>query len=489
MRTALSFLVLLAAACGTPRASYDLVVSNGRVMDPESGLDQVRSIGVIADRIAVISEQPLAGKDTIDASGLIVAPGFIDLHSHSIPGGGQPWQVRDGVTTALELEEGAYPVVEWLTALEGKSLINYGVSAGHIPARIAVIQGARTVAEEGAWREKGEEAQPPAWSHHAATPDQRSQIGKTLEDGLDHGGLGIGFELNEAPGSTREEVLSLFKIAQAKGVPIYAHLRLMGLDPITGSLAGVQEVLSDALVSGASTHFVHLGSSTGTFAKPVVEMIEAARTHGLDVTGEVYPYTAASTGIQTGMFDGDWQSRLGIGFGEIEWPPTGERLTAATFPRYRKQGGAVIIHSMKDEHVDFLVGHPGIIIASDAMPLIDGRGHPRGVGTFARVLGRYVREKNTLPLMEAIRKMTLLPAERVRGAAPRMARKGRIAVGADADLAIFDPATVIDRATFADPQQASAGIPYVVVNGTVVVRKGDLVTGVHPGRAIKRGDQ
>jgi dihydroorotase len=218
-------------------------------------------------------------------------------------------------------------------------------------------------------------------------------------------------------------------------------------------------------------------------------MIESAQRHGFDVTGEVYPYTAASTGIQTGFFDGDWQGRVGISFGEIEWPPTGERLTAASFAKFRRQGGAVIIHAMKDENVDYLVGHPGIMIASDAMPLPGGRGHPRGVGTFARVLGRYVREKKTLDLMEALRKMTILPAERVRGAAPMMARKGRLQVGADADLTVFDPATVIDRATFADPQQASTGIPYVIVNGIVVVKDGALVSGVAPGRAVKRGAQ
>ena len=482
-------LLALAVLAGCSRADtgpFDLVIANGRVMNPESGLDAIRSVGVRAGRIAAISETPLAGKDTVDATGLVVSPGFIDLHSHSVPADGQKWQVRDGVTTALELEEGAYPVAEWLASLEGKSLINFGVSAGHIPARIAVVTGAKTLAEASGVRTRGDLAEPPAWSHGPTTPEHLAALEQTIEQGLDAGGLGIGFEVNESPGASREELLMLFKLAARKGVPIYAHLRLMGVDPINGSLAGVQEVLANAAVTGASTHFVHLGSSSSVFAKTVVEMIEAAEARGLDVTGEVYPYTAASTGIQTGLFDGDWRARLGIDYADLEWPATGERLTAATFARYHRQGGYAIIHLITDANVDFLVGRPGIMIASDAMPLLDGRGHPRGVGTFARVLGRYVREKKAVDLMEAIRKMTLLPANRVAGAAPGMARKGRISAGADADITVFDPATVIDNATFANPAQASSGIPFVVVGGTVVVRHGNVVPGVMPGRAVRR---
>ncbi len=485
MKRTMVFLVTLAGCGPTGAASFDLVILNGRVMDPASGLDAVRTVGVRSGRIAALSETPLAGTDTIDAAGLVVAPGFIDLHSHSVAADGQRWQVRDGVTTALELEEGSYPVAEWLAGLEGKSLINFGVSAGHIPARIGVVAGAKTLAEAVAVRHQGELAAPPAWSHGASTAEQVAALETTVEQGLDAGGLGIGFEVNESPGASREEIAMLFRLAKRKGVPIYAHLRLMGVDPINGSLAGVQEVLANAAVSGASTHFVHLGSSSSVFAKTVVDMIEAARARGLDVTGEVYPYTAASTGIQTGLFDGDWRARLGIDYGDVEWPATGERLTEATFARYHRQGGYAIIHLMKDANVDFLVARPGIMIASDAMPLVDGRGHPRGVGTFARVLGRYVRDKKAVDLMEALRKMTVLPADRVAGAAPGMAKKGRLTVGADADVTIFDPATVIDNATFANPGQASTGIPYVVVAGTVVVRKGELVPGVLPGKAIR----
>lgn len=483
--------VAMVVGCGgrEPSGPLDLVVANGRVIDPASGFDGVRHVGITGDKIVALSEQPLTGTEVIDAAGLVVSPGFIDLHTHSVGADGERWQVRDGVTTAFELEEGAFPVAEWLASLEGKSLINYGVSAGHVPARIAVKAGAKTLAEYQEWRGRGESGGPPAWSHGAASGEELDQLQRVLEEGLEAGGLGIGFEINETPAASREEIFRLFTIARSKEVPIYAHMRQMALDPVQGSIAGAQEVLANAMTTGAATHFVHLGSGGLAYVRPIVAMIEAAQQRGFDVTGEVYPYTAASTGIQTGLFDGDWQGRMGISFGEIEWPPTGERLTAATFAKYRRQGGSVIIHMMKDANVEFLIGRPGIMIASDAMPLPGGRGHPRGVGTFARVLGRYVRDQKTVDLMEALRKMTFLPAERVRGAAPMMARKGRLEVGADADITIFDPNRVIDRATFANPEQASAGIPFVIVNGTVVVRGGDIVAGVAPGRAVKRGAQ
>jgi N-acyl-D-aspartate/D-glutamate deacylase len=473
-------------AAGPGAGGYDLVIAGGRVMDPASGLDAVRHVGVRGDRIAAISDAPLEGRRVIDAAGLVVAPGFVDLHSHGLGAGGDRWQVRDGVTTALELEEGAWPVAEWLAALAGRSHVNFGVAAGHIPARVRVMQQARDLAEASRMRHAAVDP-PPRWSHAPATPGDLDALARMLEEGLDAGGLGIGIEVNESPAASREEILLVFRIAARRGVPVYAHLRHMGLDPVSGSLAGVQEMLANALVTGAATHFVHLGSSTLVHAPTAVEMLEAARARGLDVTGEVYPYTAASTGIETALFEGDWQARLGIGYDRLEWPPTGERLTGASFRRYRAQGGAVIIHMIPEAQVEFLLARPGVMVASDAMPLVDGRGHPRGVGTFARVLGRYVRERGTLPLMDALRKMTLDPAERVRGAAPAMARKGRLAVGGDADITVFDPARVIDRATFADPGQASEGIPWVVVNGVVVVDGGRLVEDARPGRAVTAG--
>ena len=209
------------------------------------------------------------------------------------------------------------------------------------------------------------------------------------------------------------------------------------------------------------------------------------RAAGMDLTTEVYPYTAASTRLESAMFNPGWQANLRISYGDLVWPATGERLTAETFEKYRKEGGWVIMHMMKDENVEQAIAHPGVIIASDGVPFVDGKGHPRGAGTYARVLGHYSREKKLLRLMDALAKMTILPARRLENHVPMMKHKGRIAVGADADITVFDPNQIIDRATFEAPTTPSAGISHVIVNGAFVVRDGELIPDALPGRAVR----
>jgi N-acyl-D-aspartate/D-glutamate deacylase len=217
----------------------------------------------------------------------------------------------------------------------------------------------------------------------------------------------------------------------------------------------------------------------------LIAMVEGAQQRGLDVTTECYPYTAASTSLQSAIFDPGWQQRMGINYQDVQWTATGERLTAETFEKYRKQGGVVVIHMIPEEAARTAVANPIVMIGSDGMPITGPKVHPRGQGTFSRVLGHYVREEKALDLMTALRKMTLMPAQRLEKRAPVFKDKGRIRVGADADITVFDAGRVIDRATYEEPLRASEGIQFVLVNGVPVVKDGQLVDGVFPGRAAR----
>jgi dihydroorotase len=447
---------------------FDLVIANGHVMDPASGLDAARNLGIRAGKIAAVSTQTLNGQTVVDAQGLIVAPGFIDLHSHGQTPENYRFKAMDGVTTALEMEVGVSPVNAWYSAREGKSPINFGASSGHLPARMAVMHDTGTLLP----RDKAVE--------RAATPEEQRATLDLVRRGLDEGALGIGVGIAYIPLVSRPEILDLFKIAAERHTALYIHMRNGGpLEP--GAIDALQEVIADAAATGASLHVVHI-TSMGLRETPLcLEMIEGARRRGLDVTTEAYPYTAGMTDLGSAIFADGWQARQGgIGFGDLQWAATGERLTAESFARYRKQGGMVAIHSIPEDIVRLAMGNPLVEIASDGI-LENGKGHPRAAGTFTRVLSRYVREQHVLTLMEALRKMTLAPADRL-----AIESKGRIAVGADADIAVFDAARVTDRATFENPAQYSEGMRYVLVNGVPVVRNGSLVEGIAPGRGVRR---
>ncbi|PYT95533.1 MAG: D-glutamate deacylase [Acidobacteria bacterium] len=454
-------------------ASYDVVIANGRVMDPESGLDAVGNVGISGGKIRAISSGALKGKQTIDAKGLVVAPGFIDLHEHGQEPRNYQFQAHDGVTTSLELEAGTDDVDKWYSAREGKSLINFGVSIGHIPVRMKVMH------DPGTFLPTGDAA------HREATAEELSSMADLMEKGFWRGALAEGMGVNYTAAASHAEIVEMFRIAAKYGASVHVHLRYAGIkEPMTG-LAGIEEVIAAAAATSAPLHVVHITSMGLKNTPQLIEMVAGAKKQGLDVTTECYPYTAGSTALQSAIFDPGWQESMGITFKDVQWAETGERLTAETFEKYRKAGGIVVIHSIPEEAARAAVANPMVMIASDGMPITGAKVHPRGQGTFSRVLGHYVREEKALDLMTGLRKMTLMPAQRLEKRAPGFKDKGRIRVGADADITVFDPNRVVDKATYEEPLQYSEGIQFVLVNGVSVVTDGKLVDGVFPGRAAR----
>jgi N-acyl-D-aspartate/D-glutamate deacylase len=453
------------AALPLAAQQYDVVLANGRVVEPATNLDAVRFVGIRSGKIAAISATPLTGREVVDVKGLVVSPGFIDLHQHRINPENNAFKARDGVTTSLEMEVGAWPIVPWYAEREGHSLINFGATVGHIPALMAELHDSGTFLPRDA-----------AATRVPSDSEHREMLG-LLRRGLRDGALGIGMGIAYVK-ETRAQILDVFRLAAESKVPMYVHMRNSGpVEP--GAIDSLQEVLADAAATGASLHIVHITSTCLREAPVCLQMIEGARKRGLDVTTEAYPYTAGMTDLSSAIFEEGWQQRQGgIGFSDLQWAATGERLTAESFARYRKQGGMVAIHAIPEEVVRTAMASPLVMIASDGI-LDEGKGHPRAAGTFARVLGRYVREQHALSLMEALRKMTVMPADRL-----GLKSKGRLAVGADADIAVFDPARVTDHATFDSPAQYSEGIPYVLVNGVFVVKEGKTQA-VTPGRGVK----
>jgi len=453
-------------------APFDIAINNGRVMDPESGLDETRHIGIKDGRIVAISRVPLRGTKEIDARNHVVGPGFIDLHSHGINNASNEYQAHDGVTTALELEAGLPSIKSYLEARQGKAILNYGATISHAASRMLSMKAFGKLEDGdslGGIPRQGRDSP-------LKDEEEYSRMAYLLEQGLKEGALGLGVVPAYLPGATRGEIYRVYQMAGRWKVPVYTHVR--GRDE-----EGVQEAVANAAGSGASVHIVHLNSSTRGAIPLMMDLIAGARKRGIDVTTEAYPYTAGSTFIDSAIFDEGWQQSMEISYGDLQWQATGERLTKESFERYRKQGGIVILHSMKPEWIRAAMASPFVIIASDTMPYAPGA-HPRGGGTFSKVLGEYVRETQVTTLMEALRRMTLMPAQRLEPMAPQMKNKGRIRIGADADITVFDPATVKDTGTYETGPRFSTGIAHVIVNGVPVISNGQTLSNAFPGKAV-----
>jgi N-acyl-D-glutamate deacylase len=483
----------------------DIVIVGGRVIDPESGLDAQRNV-VIKDGIIIqLTQKSVSAKRIIDATGLVVAPGFVDLHAHGQSQVSDRMQAFDGVTTTLELESGILPVAEWYSnqANAGR-VLNYGTSAAWTFARIQEFEGLPVQPDLQWFREAFAKNH---WVNDPASPQQIDNVVAAIDQGLQEGALGVGINGGYAPGGGFRELLAVHNLAASYGVPTFTHASCDSPNDPDSSAECIGQVIALAASSNNHAHICHLNSSSLRVADVTSKMITNAQKYGIPLSTESYTYGASSTTIGSALFTPEAMEAKGIAPQDIEL--NGKRLDAVSLKKLRSEnpGAIVVLHfldmpaerSILDQSVLF----PGGAIASDTMPwidtdtgaLVDGKqwplpesafAHPRSAGTFSRLIAKWVREDKLLSLPEAIRKATLIPANILALSVPQMRKKGRIQVGMDADIIVFDLDRIEDKATFSKPTQPAVGMAYVLVNGVPVIYQGELQLDAQPGRPIRR---
>ncbi len=486
---------------------WDIVLRGGRVIDPESGFDAVADVALADGQVAAVGTGLPAARYEVHVAGLVVTAGFVDLHSHVIDLAGLRLQALDGVTTALELEAGAAPVADAYRAVaaEGRP-INYGFAASWALARMTELAGypAGGSASEILRRLGGA-----AWQRPAGAAQLTALLSRLATD-LADGALGIGVLLGYAPGVAPAEYLRVAELAAEAGVPTFTHAR--DLTEMVPNLAidGAQEIVRAAVQTGAHMHYCHVNSTSQRHIDRVLDLVGRAQTAGARISVEAYPYGSGMTAIGAAFLAPERLGERGLSPSSLTYAPTGERVADQARLRELREadpGGLAIIEQLhEDDPGDRALlmrslTFPGAVVASDAMPLTwTGPGpadplawppaataitHPRTAGTFCRAVRLLTSGSSAMGLAEALSKCSLRPARLLEDAVPAMRRKGRLRAGADADVVVFHPDALTDRATYADSTRPSAGIRHVLVNGTFVVRGGAIVTEARPGRPVR----
>lgn len=489
---------------------HDLLIRGGRVIDPETGHDGIADVAIADGRIVAVGQNLGAASREIDAAGLVVAPGFIDLHAHGQSLPADRMQAFDGVTTALELELGVLPVARWYDeqAQIGR-MLNYGASVGWVFARVAAMTSQQV---ESSVEGMGRAMLDPRWSEAVANAAETTGILERVRDGLEQGGIGIGFPNAYASGAGVKEMSELCSLAAEHAAPTFTHVAYMSnIDP-RSSIEAYTRLIGYAGSTGAHMHICHFNSTSLQDVERAAALVRTAQAQGLKVTVEAYPYGTGSTVLGASFFtDPDWAPRSGTGYDAVQIVSTGRRFVSRDellAARQEDPAALVLWHfldvEMNDRHRDLLdvsVLYPGGAIASDAVPWTlngityngddwplpeDAVSHPRSSGTFTRFLRHWVREREALPLIEGLRKCTLIPAQILEASTPQMRRKARVQPGCDADLVVFDLASLTDRAEFGAMNRAAEGMKHVLVNGVPVIGDGRLDLHARPGRAVRR---